>query len=354
MPGFQQLLEEKKSAFNSDVEKIRECLTDDSVEQLRVRWLGKKGALTVFFGQLKSAAKADRPLMGKQLNSFRTFLEDQLSELRELAIEEMITRSLAREPLDVSLPIASNMTVGSLHPVSLMRQRSIDVFRQLGFSVQDGPEIENDFYNFMALNIPSDHPARDMQDTFFLHSPKNKSLVLRTHTSNIQIHTMLQHSPPIRCVAPGRVYRVDNDASHSPMFHQLECVVVDKHVSFANLKGLIDLFLKRVFGQSLRTRLRPSFFPFVEPGAEVDLQCTICGGKGCRTCSYTGWLEVGGAGMIHPNVFETVQYDSEVYTGLAFGFGIDRLAMLAFGIPDLRQLFLGDVQLQCQFPVYSN
>ena len=210
--------------------------------------------------------------------------------------------------------------------------------------------FEYDFYNFGALNFPDDHPSRDMQDTFFVAG--QDKMVLRTHTSNVQIHAMLREKPPLRLIVPGRVYRLDHDASHSPMFHQMECLLVDREVSFAHLKGIIDGFMGELFDKQIKTRFRPSFFPFVEPGAELDIQCTICSGKGCQTCSQTGWLEVGGCGMVHPNVFEAVQYDSEDFSGFAFGFGLDRMAMLLYGIPDLRLLFDGDVRFHSQFPTY--
>jgi phenylalanyl-tRNA synthetase alpha chain len=240
------------------------------------------------------------------------------------------------------------MPEGALHPVTLVRRELLREFRRMGFTVYDGPEVDYDFYNFSALNMPADHPARDMQDTFYVQGEGN--VLLRTHTSNIQIHCMLNEKPPLRIVAPGRVFRVDSDPTHTPMFHQIEAFVVDRGISFAHMKGVIDAFMKAVFGSNMRTRLRPSFFPFVEPGAELDLQCTQCGGKGCRLCKQTGWLEIGGCGMIHPNVFEAVEYDSELYSGFAFGFGIDRMAMLKYRLTDLRQLFEGSYQFLGGFP----
>ncbi len=213
--------------------------------------------------------------------------------------------------------------------------------------VYDGPDIDNDFYNFEALNISKNHPARDMADTFFL---KDIEYLLRTHTSNTQIHGMMGGKPPIKMISAGRCFRVDNDATHSPMFHQVECLAVDKGISVGHMKGLIETFLSELFGSRVKTRFRSSFFPFVEPGAEVDCECVLCGGKGCRVCSHSGWIEIGGCGMVDPNVFEAVQIDSEEYSGFAFGFGIDRMAMLAFGLPDLRDLFVGDTRLLSQFP----
>jgi phenylalanyl-tRNA synthetase alpha chain len=232
-----------------------------------------------------------------------------------------------------------------------MRKRLLKIFRHHGFTVYDGPEVDYDLYNYELLNFPDDHPAREMQDTFFVDG--QEKLLLRSHTSNIQIHTMLNAKPPLRIIAPGRVFRCDNDPTHTPMFHQIEAFVVDKGINFAHLKGMIDVFLKEIFGQEMKTRFRPSFFPFVEPGAEIDMQCTMCHGKGCRVCSDTGWLEIGGCGLIHPNIFEAVEYDSEQISGFAFGFGIDRMAMLADALPDLRQLFEGNKDFQSQFPIYT-
>lgn len=320
------------------------------VEELRINWLGKKGHLSLLFEELKSVSKEDKPAVGKALNILKKDAEQAIEQLLQMAEQAELEAALNQKPLDVTLPVSSSSLQGALHPVTLMGHMLLDIFRRYGFTVYDGPEVELDYYNFSALNIPEHHPARDMQDTFFLKDRKNT--VLRTHTSNIQIHSMLKEKPPIRLVAPGRVYRVDNDATHSPMFHQIECVVVDEGISFAHMKGLIDAFMKSIFGSSFKTRLRPSYFPFVEPGAEVDLQCTICRGKGCKVCKETGWLEIGGCGMIHPNVFESVQYDSEAYTGFAFGFGIDRMAMLAWELKDLREMFEGSGSYSQMLPVF--
>lgn len=337
--------------FNQAVAAVREAPSESAVEEFRIHWLGRKGLITGLFDELKNASREEKPEAGKALNIFRKNALKQVDELKKESVEFSIREKLSADKVDITLPVNSSTPSGSLHPVTLMRSLLLNEFRRMGFSVFDGPELDHDFYNFSALNIAEHHPARDMQDTFFVEGKSN--MVLRTHTSNIQIHAMLRQPPPIRLVAPGRVYRVDSDATHTPMFHQLECVVVDKGISFGHLKGIIDRFMKSVFGSDLNTRLRPSFFPFVEPGAEIDLQCTMCRGKGCKVCSHTGWLEIGGCGMIHPNVFESVQYDSEDYTGFAFGFGIDRMAMLAYGLPDLRQLFEGDYSFHTQFPIYS-
>ncbi len=246
------------------------------------------------------------------------------------------------------MPVESAAARGSLHPVTLLRRTLLTEFRRLGFTVDDGPEVDYESYNCHALNRPDHHPARDMQDTFYLK--EQQKLLLRTHTSNIQIHCMLNERPPLRVVAPGRVFRKDSDPTHTPMFHQIEAFVIDDGINFGHLKGVIDSFLKAVFGHGIKTRLRPSYFPFVEPGAEVDLQCVQCAGKGCRLCKQTGWLEVGGCGMIHPLVFEAVEYDTDQWSGFAFGFGIDRLAMLKYRVPDLRQLFEGHHGFLGRFP----
>jgi phenylalanyl-tRNA synthetase alpha chain len=321
------------------------------IDDLRIAWLGRKGKVTALYQELKVVSDGkQKGLLGKSINDLRTAVESAIAELKITADKAALAKNLARPPLDISLPVSEQFPQGSLHPITLMRGVLLRALGRLGFTVFDGPEIESDFYNFTALNIAEDHPARDMHDTFFIKDRPN--MVLRTHTSNIQIHAMLKEKPPLRLVAPGRVYRVDNDATHTPMFHQLELVVVDREISFAHLKGLIDALMKAVFGSTMQIRLRPSYFPFVEPGAEVDMQCTMCRGSGCRVCKETGWLEIGGCGMIHPNVFEAVQYDSETYTGMAFGFGIDRMAMLYYGINDLRQFFGGDYGFSRQFPIY--
>lgn len=339
-------LEQNFKAEAQDLEKTPDA---NSLEQARVRWLGKKGHVTQLYEQMRNVDKLERPEFGKKINFLRELVEGQLNSLKEASVQYTIAKKLEERTLDISLPVGQ--LKGSLHPVTLMRSLLIKEFHRIGFSVWDGPEVEFDFYNFASLNFPDDHPSRDMQDTFFIDG--RKDMVLRTHTSNIQIHAMLDQPPPVRLIAPGRVYRCDNDATHTPMFHQIEGVLVDKGISFAHMKGIIEGFLKAIYGNEVKSRFRPSFFPFVEPGAEFDVQCT-CKGVGCRTCKQTGWLEVGGCGMIHPNVFENVNYDSETYTGFAFGFGLDRMAMLAFGLDDLRLLFEGDYRFQSQFPIFWN
>jgi len=319
-------------------------------EPFRLRWLGKKGLISEVFEEMKTVDVGVRPQAGKEINVLRQGIEGFLREAQQKEGERRIHAAIEARHVDPTLPVLP-LTRGALHPVTRMRHQLIDVFQRYGFSVYEGPEIESDFYNFSALNMPEEHSARDMQDTFFVEG--SHSLVLRTHTSNAQIHAMLQEKPPIRLISPGKVFRVDSDASHTHSFHQLECLVVDRKISMSHLKGMIDVFAQAILGPTTKTRFRPSYFPFVEPGAEMDVACTLCKGVGCQTCSHTGWLEIGGCGMVHPNVFEAVNYDSEEYTGFAFGFGIDRMAMLAYGLPDLRQLFEGDVALHRQFPLYT-
>lgn len=346
-----QQAEDLGQEFNRAATDVQAAPAPDAVEALRVAWLGRKGKVTGLLEGLRNATKEERPLLGKAVNVLKQQVEARIAELQTASAAYAIDAKLKGEALDISLPVDALKVRGSLHPVSLMRQDLLREFRRLGFTVYDGPEVDYEFYNFNALNIAENHPARDMQDTF--HVAEQENLVLRTHTSNIQIHCMLNEKAPLRIVAPGRVFRCDSDPTHTPMFHQIEAFVVDKGITFAHMKGVIDAFMKAIFGASMKTRLRPSFFPFVEPGAEMDLMCVRCGGKGCRLCKETGWLEVGGCGMIHPNVFEAVDYDSEYYSGFAFGFGIDRMAMLRYDLDDLRQLFEGSDPFLAQFPVFT-
>ncbi len=339
-----------KTEFQQDVEKVRTAPSPEAVEKLRLAYLGRKGKVSALLEGLRNCSKEERPLAGKAINILKQSVESDLEALKNDASSWAIDQKLEGDKIDISLPVDTGDHQGSLHPVTLMRKVLQREFRRLGFTIYDGPEVDTDFYNFSALNIPAHHPARDMQDTF--HILSKEGTVLRTQTSNIQIHAMLNEKPPLRIVALGRVFRCDSDITHTPMFHQIEGFVVDKDITFAHLKGVMDVFLKAVFGSNLKTRFRPSYFPFVEPGAEMDVQCVLCSGKGCRVCSDTGWLEIGGCGMIHPNVFENVEYDSESYTGFAFGFGIDRMAMLKYGLTDLRKMFEGHSSFLGQFPIH--
>jgi phenylalanyl-tRNA synthetase alpha chain len=343
--------EQIQKEFERDKTAAIASAKPEEVENLRVAYLGRKGKLTAVMEDLRNVSKEERPAAGKAVNLVRQHIESAIEDLKQKARGWELAAIINREPLDVTLPVATAEKSGSLHPVSLMRQHLIKIFKTLGFTVVDGPEVDFEFFNFSALNIPDHHPARDMQDTFYVEGPEK--LLLRTQTSNIQIHAMMNEKPPLRIIAPGRVFRCDSDMTHTPMFHQIEGFVVDENITFAHLKGTIDTFLKAIFGANLKTRLRPSFFPFVEPGAEFDVECGVCKGKGCRTCKDTGWIEIGGCGMIHPNVFEAVGYDSSRYSGFAFGFGIDRMAMSRFALPDLRQLFEGDYEFLGHFPSHN-
>jgi phenylalanyl-tRNA synthetase alpha chain len=316
-----------------------------AVDAVRVRFLGKKGDLTALLKGLSSLSDVDRPAAGQAINSAKAQFEAALDAAKEAAAAQAAAAALAKDRIDVTLP-ARRPPCGSLHPVTQTRRELESIFRSMGFSVEVGPEVEDDFHNFEALNLPAGHPARDASDTFYLDG----GLLLRTHTSPVQIRTMQTTPPPIRMICPGRVYRKDLDATHLPMFHQIEALVVDEGISLADLKGTCAAVWSRFFGDDVAIRLRPAYFPFVEPGCEFDISCRVCGGAGCRACKDTGWLELGGAGMVHPAVFEAVGIDPERYTGFAFGLGIDRIAMMRFGIDDLRLTIDNDVRFLRQFP----
>ncbi len=315
------------------------------LNQVRVQFLGKKGALTQYLKTLGNLPAEERPKMGQAVNEAKQALQQQI-EARRIALEEAaLSAKLAAETIDVTLP-GRGQAMGGLHPVTRTMQRIETFFGAIGFNVAEGPEIETDFHNFTALNIPENHPARAMHDTFYI----KEGTLLRTHTSPVQIHVMENKEPPLRVIAPGRVYRCDSDVTHTPMFHQVEGFMVDENITFAHLKGMLNDFLRFFFEQDdLKTRFRPSYFPFTEPSAEVDIQCVMCQGKGCRVCSHTGWLEVLGCGMIHPEVFKNVDIDSDRFTGFAFGMGVERLTMLRYGVNDLRLFFENDLRFLKQF-----
>lgn len=314
------------------------------LDAVRVRFLGKKGEITEQLKQLGGLSAEERPAAGQFINRAKEHVQNLL-EARRVQLEQAeLNAKLAAETLDVTLP-GRGQTSGGLHPVTRTLQRIEHLFRQVGFEVAEGPEIESEFYNFEALNIPAEHPARAMHDTFYFPDGK----LLRTHTSPVQIRVMQERTPPLRVIAPGRVYRCDSDVTHTPMFHQVEGFMVDRDVSFADLKGMLNDFLQQFFERELAVRFRPSYFPFTEPSAEVDIACVICGGDGCRVCKHTGWLEVLGCGMIHPNVFAHVGIDNERYTGFAFGMGVERLTMLRYGVNDLRLFFENDLRFLKQF-----
>jgi phenylalanyl-tRNA synthetase alpha chain len=310
-------------------------------EELRLRWLGRKhGKVRALLDGIRGVPPAERRTWGETVNRLKERVEARIAELdEELAARER-EAARAREAVDVTLPGRRPRT-GSLHPVTLVNREMERIFAELGFSVAEGPEVEDDFHNFAALNFPADHPARDTQDTFFLQN----GALLRTHTSPVQIRTMLARRPPIRIICPGRVYRCDNDLRHSPMFHQVEGLVVAEGITVGHLKGTLQAFLRRLFSPDVEIRLRPSFFPFTEPSAEVDVTCPFCRGAGCEVCSHTGWMEILGCGMVDPRVLATCGIDPDVYSGFAFGMGVDRVAMIRYDIPNIRMLFENDERL---------
>ena len=313
----------------------------DTLNAISVKYLGRKGIITQYLRNIAQLPPEIRPEAGKKANQVKQLLT-RLFEASKTRIENDLT--LKDAGIDVSLP-GRPANFGSLHPITLVNWEICDIFTRLGFSIAEGPEVEKDYYNFEALNFPKDHPARDMQDTFFV----SEDIVLRTHTSPMQARVMEKHSPPLRIIAPGKVYRCDSDITHTPMFHQVEGLLVDENASFGDLKGILTTFIHKLFDEEISLRFRPSFFPFTEPSAEVDILCVMCRGEGCRICSNTGWLEVLGSGMVHPNVLENVGYDTSRYTGFAFGIGVERVAMLKYQIDDIRKYFENDVRFLRQF-----
>ncbi|WP_394202502.1 phenylalanine--tRNA ligase subunit alpha [Marinagarivorans algicola] len=315
-----------------------------ALDHIRVEYLGKKGQITAQLKALGKLSAEERPAAGAKINDAKVQVQDAMNARKAALENAAINAQLAAETIDVTLP-GREAERGSLHPVTHTLNRIEDIFVRAGYSVEQGPEVEDDFHNFEALNIPSHHPARAMHDTFYV----DERHVLRTHTSPVQIRTMLKRSSPLKVICPGRVYRCDSDLTHTPMFHQVEGLVVDKDVSFADLKGVVSQFLRTFFEADVPVRFRPSYFPFTEPSAEMDIQCTHCQGEGCRVCKQTGWLEVGGCGMVHPNVFKACDINPEEVSGFAFGMGVERLAMLRYGIKDLRMFFENDLEFLQQF-----
>ena len=339
---MKQLLE----LMGQALEEISLAADLSSLDEVRVRYMGKKGVLTDQLKQLGQLPPEERREAGQEINKAKQELAVALEARKGALQEAALNERLAAESVDVTLPGRAGSETGSLHPITQTIKRIEAIFAQLGFDVVEGPEIEDDFHNFTALNVPEHHPARAMHDTFYF----DDGLLLRTHTSSVQIHTMEDNEPPYRVIAPGRVYRCDSDITHSPMFHQVEGLMVDTDVTFADLKGVLDAFFKAFFEvDELPTRFRASYFPFTEPSAETDIQCVLCSGEGCKVCSHTGWLEVMGCGMVHPEVLKHTGVDPEKYSGFAFGFGVERLAMLRYGIDDLRILFDNDTRFLQQF-----
>ncbi len=335
------MIEDLKEKFLNELKSV---ISPADLFQLRVIYLGKKGYITAALKELSSATPEQRPLLGKKINDVKQFIEAELDAKEAVLKNEALKKQLLAGSIDITLP-GKYTVFGKEHPINKVLFEITDIFVRMGFSVEEGPEVELDRYNFEALNFPREHPARDMQDTFFV----SDDIVLRTHTSPVQVRGMEKRKPPVRFIAPGKVYRCDADITHTPMFHQVEGLMVDKDITFSNLKGILEAFLRQMFGPDTPVRFRPSFFPFTEPSAEIDIGCILCGGSGCRVCKNSGWLEILGAGMVNPAVFKYVGYDPEVYSGFAFGMGIERIAMLKYSIDDIRLFYENDIRFLRQF-----
>lgn len=338
------MLKKIEDILSSAKGKIQSCKELVQLGDLKVKYLGKNGEITALLKSLKDFSSEERPQAGKYINELRQKVEMLISETESELSRIAKERKLKEEEIDITLS-KSFLPRGGLHPITLAKNELVNAFIGLGYDVTEGPEIETDYYNFQQLNVPKDHPARDMQDTFYI----TDNILLRTQTSSVQARTMEVSKPPIRMVCPGKVYRSDDDATHSPMFHQMEGLVVDKGIDICDLKGSLDEIAKSFFGENTKTRLRPSYFPFTEPSVELDVSCFSCQGKGCRLCKGTGWIEVLGAGIVNPVVLEDNGIDSKVYSGFAFGVGIERCAMLKYGIPDMRFLFENDIRFLRQY-----
>jgi phenylalanyl-tRNA synthetase alpha chain len=325
-------------------EDIERAATPRDLDEVRVKYLGKRGMLTQLLRALPGLPPAERPVVGREANEAKATIESELASRQGVLAGAERRARLAADRPDLTLP-GRRVVPGGLHPLTQVHDEIVDVFTGMGFAVAEGPEVELDYYNFEALNIPKDHPARDMQDTFYVGG----EILLRTQTSPVQIRTMERQKPPVRIICPGRVYRRDADITHSPVFHQVEGLAVDRGISMADLKGTLELFARELFGPHSRIRFRPSFFPFTEPSAEVDVLCVLCKGVGCRVCKQSGWLEILGSGMVHPRILRNMGYDTEEVTGWAFGMGIERVAMLRYGIDDIRLFFENDLRFLSQF-----
>lgn len=340
------MLEALQRIKTEALEELNRAGSPEEIENIRIKYLGKKGSLTQVLRGMGKLSPEKRPAVGKLGNEVRDFLEKEISSGRQKIEAREKEKQLAQERIDVTLP-GREILIGKKHPLTQVLDEIKEIFIGLGFSIAEGPEIETDEYNFERLNLPKDHPAREMQDTFFI----SENILLRTQTSPVQAHVMDTMVPdlPIRIIAPGRVFRRDDDSTHSPMFHQVEGLLVDKNVTFSDLKGTLYAFVRQMFGKDVRFRLRPSYFPFTEPSAEVDISCIICGGAGCRTCGHSGWLEILGSGLVHPRVLEMSGYDPEQVSGYAFGMGVERITMLKYGIDDIRLFFENDARFLAQF-----
>ena len=338
--------EELKKIKQKALEAMEEVNSLEGLNEMKVKFLGKKGELTSILKEMGKLSAEERPVVGQLANEIRDDINKYLDEKSAYIKKQALNAKLALETIDVTLP-GKALPEGTKHPLTLVMDDAKEIFTGLGFEVAEGPEVESDYYNFEALNLPKDHPARDMQDTYYI----NKDIVLRTQTSAVQVRAMEKKNGalPVKMVCMGKVYRKDDDATHSPMFHQIEGLVVDEHITMADLKGILLEFIQEMFGEKVSLRLRPSYFPFTEPSVEVDISCVNCGGRGCRVCSNTGWLEILGAGMVHPNVLRAGGYDPQKVTGFAFGMGVERIAMLKYGIDDLRLMFENDLRFLRQF-----
>ena len=339
---MQEKLKEIQALALSEIEK---ATSSAEVEEIRVKYIGKKGELTTILRGMKDVSPEERPLVGKMVNEVKAVLEEKLEAVAKEIKGKEKNEKLANEVIDISLP-GKKARLGKRHPLDLTLENMKNIFVSMGFTIEEGPEIELDRYNFEALNIPKNHPARSEQDTFYI----NDNLVLRTQTSPVQVRTMEKQSLPIKMISPGKVYRSDDvDATHSPIFYQMEGLVIDKGVTFADLKGTLELFAKKMFGEKVKTKFRPHHFPFTEPSAEMDATCFVCNGEGCKVCKGSGWIEILGCGMVHPEVLRNCGIDPEVYSGFAFGFGVDRMVMLKYGIDDIRLLYESDMRFLDQF-----
>ncbi|MGQ9775772.1 MAG: phenylalanine--tRNA ligase subunit alpha [Thermodesulfobacteriota bacterium] len=338
------LKETLETLYRETLDSLSKVTKQREVHEIRIQVLGRKGSLTQILKQLGSLPESERREVGKKANELKEALESKIEETLHKLQEKEREEALLKEKIDLTLP-GRGRILGRKHPLTQILDEIVDIFDHLGFEVVEGPEVELDYYNFEALNIPKGHPAREMQATFFI----SDEVVLRTHTSPVQVRTMERQRPPVRVICPGAVYRCDSDPTHSPMFHQVEGLLVDRGVTFADLKGVLTVFVHQMFGKETRLRFRPSFFPFTEPSAEVDIECFICKGKGCGVCGQTGWLEILGSGMVDPEVYRFVEYDPEEVSGFAFGMGIERIAMLKFGINDIRLFFTNDLRFLKQF-----
>lgn len=337
-------MEEVLSLKSSFLEESRAATSLTELQQIKVKYLGKKGLVTSKLKTLSTLKPEDRPAYGKAVNELKSFIEEEIHKIESILRKAEQEKRMRSEAIDITLP-GKYTPFGREHPVNRVLSEITEIFFSMGFAVEEGPEVELDYYNFEALNIPKDHPARDMQDTFYI----SDDIVLRTHTSPVQIRVMEKKKPPLKIIAPGKVYRCDADICHTPMFHQVEGFMVDTDIAFSDLKGVLESFIHSIFNADAPVRFRPSYFPFTEPSAEVDIGCIFCSGKGCRVCKNTGWLEILGAGMINPKLFEMVGYDPDIYTGFAFGMGVERITMLKYSIDDIRLFFENDIRFLSQF-----